>query len=341
MTACETPKAETSDASANRSRPPALELRTLTFAGQGTCRPIDNVASATRIVRLSRSFDEPFDRLDLSAPTWTPHFDGGYDWLVKRTLASNREEQIYVDPEYHGRGTVPLGLNPFRISKGVLSIVADRTPRSARDALYGFNYTSGLLTSRRSLVQRHGYFEMRARIPAGQALWPAFWLLPVDRSWPPEIDVLEVVGSQPEKMVMTAHWKGPAVNKASGCRIMLPSAAQRFHNFGVLWEPDRITWYIDRVPVASIATPQGFDKPMYMLVNLAVGGTMVGKAGPDTPLPAQLDVDHIAAWRLVPSRSASRLNDAASIPGGPCQSQERQDFEPKSKLAVMLTTLAL
>jgi beta-glucanase (GH16 family) len=277
-------------------------------------------------ILLEQTFADPFDTLELQgSERWTPHYDGGFDapsgrwpgadWLSKRTLQGNQEQQIYVDPAYRGKGPAPLYLNPFRLHDGVLSIVAERTPAPLRELLHGFEYTSGLLTSRASLVQRYGYFEIRARIPAGKALWPAFWLLPADKSWPPELDILEVVGQQAELIVSTAHWVGADGKRASsGCRTRKPEAPTGFHHYGALWTPESITYYFDREPVAHLTTPPGMDKPMFMLMNLAVGGNMVGKADADTPLPARFEIDFVAAYALPgqascqPRRAAQEVN---------------------------------
>ena len=124
-------------------------------------------------------------------------------------------------------------------------------------------------------------------------------MLSAERVWPPEIDILEVVGQQPELMVTTAHWSLPEGRRGhGGCRTRLPDAWNGFHLFGALWTPERIVWFIDRRPVAQIATPAGFDRPMYLLLNLAVGGSMVGRADADTPVPARYDIDWVAAWKL-------------------------------------------
>jgi len=196
---------------------------------------------------------------------------------------------------------ISVGLNPFKIKDGVLSIIGDRTPEEFKQALYNYQFTSGALTTRQSFSQTYGYFEMRAKIPAGKALWPAFWLLPTDKNkWPPELDILEVVGQQADKMVMTAHWKagGTGAYQHSGCRVPFATATSGFHTFGALWQPDRLTWYIDRKPVQVLTTPPGYDIPMYMLVNLAIGGNMVGVADASTPLPASFDIDTISAYQI-------------------------------------------
>jgi beta-glucanase (GH16 family) len=277
-----------------------LSLKVPIAPSQLKCAPVD-ATRPMRNVKLTRSFHDDFDKLDLSTGKWTPHYDGGYDWLVKRTQQGNKEQQIYVDPGYRGQAKHALGLNPFEVSSGILAIVGRRTPPELRQYLYNYEFISGALTTRASFSQIYGYFEMRARIPGGKALWPAFWLLPTDKfNWPPELDVLEVVGGQPDLMVMTTHWKegGVGPRRASGCRIRLPSATTSFHQFGALWEKERITYYIDRKPVAEIATPPGFDVPMYLLINLAIGGNMVGPADETTPLPARYEIDWVSAYKL-------------------------------------------
>lgn len=115
------------------------------------------------------------------------------------------------------------------------------------------------------------------------------------------MDIVEVVGQQPELIVSTAHWTDAAGNhKASGCRTRLPTTDQEFHLYGALWTPEKITYFIDRQPVAEISTPPGMDKPMYMLLNLAVGGKMVGRADEDTPMPAKYDIDWVSAYQISP-----------------------------------------
>ena len=257
---------------------------------------------------LQRTFFDDFNKLDLSDSGWSPHFDGGYDektktWLGydnpnKRTLKGNKEQQLYVDPAYQGDSPQSLNLNPFLLKDGKLSIVAQRTPASLQQALYGYQYYSGLLTTRKSFAQRYGYFEMRAKLPAGKAIWPAFWLLPLDRSWPPELDIVELVGQQPDLIVTTVH-SGESIEnyQSSGCRTKLSSATSRFHLYGAYWQANKVTFYIDRQAVAQIATPPTMNKPMYMLLNLAVGGKMVGVADSETPVPAKFEIDWVAAYQ--------------------------------------------
>lgn len=285
--------------------PERLTLPVPTMAGGTDCATLASGAETTP-VQLRRTFAEPFDKLDMRR--WTPHFDGGYDWPVKRYLEGNGEQQIYVDKGYRGTAPNPLGLDPFSIRDGVLTITGSAVPAKALPYLYGRRYMSGLLTTRTSLVQTYGYFEMRGRIPAGQGLWPAFWLIPADKSWPPEIDVMEARGREPAMIPMSVHWKenGVGPHKGTGCKPRVEDSTTAFHLYGALWQADRITFYIDRKPVGTLARPPGVDRPMYMLVNLAMGGRYGGNIDATTPLPARMDVDHIAAYAIVPPPGGKR-----------------------------------
>ena len=142
----------------------------------------------------------------------------------------NGEQQIYVDPRYAGRATTPLGLDPFRVRDGVLSIIATRTPPELKSVLFDNEYISGILTTQSSFAQKHGYFEIRSKIPVGTGVWPAFWLLANDGGWPPEIDVVEGRGEGPGAFVMTTHWRYPDTQKIESCGLdfTVPDAPDAF-----------------------------------------------------------------------------------------------------------------
>ena len=259
------------------------------------CRPLAP-SDAGPALRLAETFRDDFDAFDVYAGPWAPHFaHNAYgDWRA-RTLTANRELQIYVDPAFAGIGSQALGLDPFAVtSEGVLGLVARRTPRTALPRLRGFPYVSGMLSSRPGFAQKHGYFEIRARLPQGAGLWPAFWLL-APHGWPPEIDVMEARGDP--AYAVHVHWREDGVNRSSGCEIPLPDAGSAFHAYGVLWTQEAIAFYLDRAPVAWIRTKPGFDRPMYLLANLAVGG-WAGEPDESTAFPATYAIDSVAAWSL-------------------------------------------
>jgi beta-glucanase (GH16 family) len=264
-------------------------------AAPDRCRPIGPHAADGPDIRLAESFRDDFDGFDPYRGPWKPHFDHGPygDWQA-RTLVNNDELQIYVDPAYPGIGGQPLGLDPFAIGEGVLGLVARPTPRAALPRLRSFAYTSGMISSRASLLQKYGYFEIRARLPGGAGLWPAFWLL-TPGAWPPEIDAMEARGAP--GYAVHVHWSEGGARRSSGCDIPLADGTAAFHDFGVLWTSEAVAFYLDRAPVAWIRAKPGFDRPMYMLANLAVGG-WAGAPDATTPFPATFAIDRITAWTL-------------------------------------------
>ena len=145
------------------------------------------------------------------SPLW-----GGDGSDVKRKTSASGEQQIYVDPRYARRATASLGLDPFRVKNDVLSIVATRTPSDLKAVLFN-NDISGIPTTQGTFSQKHGYFEIRAKLPLGHAVWPAFWKLADHSGWPPEVDVLEGRGEGPGDLVMTTHWRIPASGKIQSC----------------------------------------------------------------------------------------------------------------------------
>ena len=180
-------------------------------------------------------------------------------------------------------------LDPFSIDEGVLEIAA---PPRATTGIESYPYVSGLISTQPSFSQTYGYFEMRAELPRGKGLWPAFWMLPKDDSWPPEIDVVESIGD-PSQVYMTAHSKH-GTSFGAEARI----APNVFHTFAVSWDKRDLIWYIDGGEAGRAPTPEDLHKPMYLVVNLAVGGNSPGALDAVTHFPAKLMIDYIRAYRF-------------------------------------------
>lgn len=264
--------------------------------------------------RLELAFQDEFDSFRPwrdGQGVWRTTFrdgrDDNDDDFNLRTLKWNKEVQLYVDPDMrghagrHGDGEPPglrrgqdrpLGLNPFEVGGGKLSIRFERAPARAKDALGGFQYVSGLITTQPSFSQTYGYFEIRAKLPRGKGIWPAFWLLPKDLSWPPEIDVMESVGD-PSKVYATYHSNAA---KIQGQEFTV--TPEDFHTYAVAWDREHVTWFIDGRQVRREKTPADMHKPMYMLANIASGGDWAGAPDATTPLPARLTIDYIRAYRF-------------------------------------------
>jgi hypothetical protein len=231
-------------------------------------------------------------------PGWTPRFVHGPPTGPKawdsRTLAGNHEQEIYVDPAFPGSGDQPLGLDPFRRGRRGLTIRAWPTPAADAGRLWGYGYVSGLLTTHESFSPTYGYFEMKAKLPAGRGLWPAFWMAAQSGAWPPELDILEQTGG--DDILQTVHMAGAAGPDQSAFRSTLPGATRHFHTYGVLWTPTRIVWFVDRRQTASAPTPPDLRQPLYLLLNLAIGGDFPGPPDASTRWPARLRISYVRAF---------------------------------------------
>ncbi len=194
------------------------------------------------------TFDDEFDSFRpwrSGQGVWrTVYKDGNHqDPLELRTLRGNSELQLYVDPDIQlktpvGAADAPA-LNPFVTRGGMLDLVARPAPQGLSAQLGGFRYFSGLISNQPVFSQTYGYFEMRAKLPRGKGLWPAFWMLPADLSWPPEIDVMESIGD-PGVYWTTAHYQGGKTPEAK--HAIDPDT---FHTFAVAWDQKQLVWFLD------------------------------------------------------------------------------------------------
>ena len=292
-----------------------LTLQVATAILGEKCRRIDGPdATSLAAVSLHRTFHDDFDTHPLLKMRWAPYYAGNAAWPearywggdgsdFRRKTSWNGEQQIYVDPRYGGRETTPLGLDPFKVKDGILSIVASRTPPDLKAVLFNNEYVSGILTTQGRFAQKYGYFEIRAKVPVGIGVWPAFWMLADNGGWPPEVDIMEGRGLRPGEIARTTHWRIPETQRVERCGFdfKIGDAATAFHNYGALWQPDRITYFIDRHPVSEIKVPVGFNDPMYMIVNLAMGSKTfegVGFVDGLSPATVAFEIDRISAYQI-------------------------------------------
>src|SRR6266496_3209301 len=176
------------------------------------------------------------------------------------------------------------------IENGMLVIRAISEDYTGADGI-ARKYTSARLKTLGRFSQTYGRFEARIKIPYGQGIWPAFWMLGDDittAGWPTcgEIDIMENIGREPSIVHGTVH--GPGYSGGGGItgQYALPSSARLaddFHLFAVEWEPDTIRWYIDSQLYRTVTAkdlPPGarwvFDHPFHLLLNVAVGGSWPG-----------------------------------------------------------------
>jgi beta-glucanase (GH16 family) len=170
-------------------------------------------------------------------------------------------------------------------------------------------YTSARIVTRGLFEQAYGRFEARIKLPIGQGIWPAFWMLGNDIGivgWPQcgEIDIMEYRGQEPNILHGSVHGPGYSGNDALTRSYTLPNGTfnQKFHQFAVEWTPDTIRWFIDGqhflTVTSEIATGEWvFNHPFYMILNLAVGGHWVGAPTSATVFPQIMLIDYVRVYQ--------------------------------------------
>jgi len=242
------------------------------------------------------SFEEKFDALSIKNSN---NPDGLWHtrYIWDRNVIINNEQQFYVDPDEHG-------YSPFSIDSGILSINASPTPRKLRGVVEGQPYVSGVLTTEKTFAQKYGRFDIKAKVPSGQGLWSAFWLLPSFDQWPagvavlPEIDVMEHLGHESNTFHTTLHTNqtGPLTSHPYNHRVS-NDLTKNFNVYSVVWTPETVAWYMNGEFKVKHPTPSDFTRPVHFLINLAVGGNWPGSPDGTTEFPAAYQIDYIRAWK--------------------------------------------
>ena len=244
------------------------------------------------------------DRAEIAAVTFEDNFDGpagspvnGSRWLTETGDNVNNHER-----QYYTNSTSNAALD----GQGNLVITARRENPANYNCWYGrCEYTSARLNTSGRFTQTYGHFEARMKIPRGQGMWPAFWMLGNDIGnvgWPTsgEIDIMENVGFEPNTVHGTLHGPGYSGAEGIGAGYSIGSPfADAFHVFAVDWSPNKITWSVDgnlyqtRTPTDLGGDRWVFDHGFFLILNLAVGGYWPGDPNASTPFPAQLVVDYV------------------------------------------------
>ena len=246
------------------------------------------------------SWQDEFDGTSVESARWA--FDIGTGTQYGLTGWGNNELQYYTNRSQNAS-----------VSNGTLKITA------LKENYGGQSYTSARLKTQGLFSQAGGRFEIRAALPTGQGFWPAIWMMPASDTYggwaaSGEIDIMEARGQQPDRVNGAIHYGDSWPNNTwSESTRVLPAGQtiSSFHTYALEWDTaatPAIRWYVDDVLYATktlwwssgAAYPAPFDKPFYMLLNLAVGGNYVGSPNASTPFPATMQVDYVRVSTAAP-----------------------------------------
>ncbi len=169
------------------------------------------------------------------------------------------------------------------------------------------DFTSARITTQDKQLVQFGRIDIRAKLPEGQGIWPAIWMLGTNITtvgWPRcgEIDIMELVGHEPNKVHGTVHYDvqghkftGNSFEKTQG------NFSDEFHVFTILWEENSIKWFVDydlyyQISAGSIGSTYPFNAQFFFILNIAVGGQWPGNPDESTQFPQQMEVDYIRVF---------------------------------------------
>ncbi len=249
-----------------------------------------NVHAQTTAKKWKLVWEENFNGNKIDTTTWhcEVNGDGG----------GNNESQYYT-----ARDT-----NVY-VKEGLLHL------RGLKEDFLRHQYTSAKLTTKNKADFTFGKMEIRAKIPLGQGMWPAIWMMPTDDKfggWPlsGEIDIMEIKGHEPDTLYGTMHY-GPTWpnNRYTGGKIVRSNPAgwgDDFHTYSIIWQKDKIEWLVDGTKfnegtIANVAAYKNvqypFNERFYFIVNLALGGNFVNNKINDAVLPNEFLIDYLKVWQ--------------------------------------------
>ncbi len=239
-------------------------------------------------------------------PIWSDEFDGNsldfskWECEVNAFGGGNHELQMYTDKATN-----------VRVEAGKLILEARRDKPDIAGTQR--EYSSARIRTKRRGDWLFGKLDIRAKLPKGQGIWPAIWMLPSDEkygSWASsgEIDIMEFKGHEPNKIYASLHYGEPWPKNRFKTGIFESQSidfSNDFHTFSIDWRKDKIVWYIDNEPIQKLTEwdssggqfPAPFDQPFHLVINLAVGGGFVGNPDRSTVFPQKLEVDFVRVYR--------------------------------------------
>lgn len=190
--------------------------------------------------------------------------------------------------------------------------------QALKESYEGRDYTSAKLTTRGKAEWTYGRFEVRAKLPKGQGIWPAIWMMPKDMSiyggWPScgEIDIMELIGCTPNRVHGTLHYGHPHTYFGGHYTLEEGDFSDQFYTFALEWAPTEFRWYVDDHLYYKKDTwftkpkggeeepfPAPFNRPFYLQLNVAVGGNWPGNPDETTVFPQTFIIDYVRVYKAI------------------------------------------
>ena len=222
---------------------------------------------------------------------WNDEFNGSavspgkWEYEVNGNGGGNNELQYYTSRPQNSY-----------IDSGKLVIEARKEDYS------GKAYTSARMRTKMKGDWTYGRFDIRAKLPYGQGLWPAIWMLPTDYdNWPltGEIDIMELLGQETDKVYGTLHFAsagGQHAQSGGSYTLAKGTFAGDYHTFSVVWDTTSLTWFVDGVSYFTTVHQKPFDNRFHILLNVAVGGNWPGSPDVFTTFPQRMYVDYVRVY---------------------------------------------
>ena len=258
-----------------------------TIQNNGTYLPVDGTgyAGATSYPGMTLAWSDEFTANYINSNNWS-YDTGGSGW-------GNNELEYYTNSNKNAYTT-----------GGYLVIEARKETMGTN------NYTSARMISKDKKTFTYGRIDFRAKLPKGQGIWPALWMLGNNigtTPWPAcgEIDIMELLGHEPQKTYGTIHWGaagGASTHIGGNYSLSSLTFNDKFHLFSLKWEADKMTFLIDDVVYFTANKSQvngdyPFDKPFFFIMNLAVGGNWPGNPDATTVFPQRMIVDYVRVFQ--------------------------------------------
>ncbi|MEL7534201.1 MAG: glycoside hydrolase family 16 protein [Bacteroidota bacterium] len=236
-------------------------------------------------------WSEEFEAPEIDLNTWTFEIGDGCD----RNICGwgNNELEYYTDRDD----------NAF-IREGSLVIQAKE------ERFQGYDYTSARMVTKNKADFRYGRIDIRAKLPKGQGIWPAIWMLSTDDSfggWPRsgEIDIMELIGNKPNEVLGTVHYGHDFWRyKSAYYQLEQGDFSLDYHTFSLLWREDCLRFMVDDQlygdpisPSTTLPTGYPFNEKFHMILNIAVGGNLPGNPDGSTVFPQEMEVDYIRVYQ--------------------------------------------